>query len=96
MSKSQLPTKSYTNRPNAQESDSLESENVRKITYEFISKNMQNKPNFRNVQMNVTSLITAEYENIAINIEVADPALDGIRPSVDGNRAGKKDMKYLP
>jgi len=36
---------------------------------------MQNKPNFLDAQMNVTSFYTADYENIAINIE--DPAFRG-------------------
>jgi len=36
---------------------------------------MQNKPNFRKSQMNVTKVLTKNYENIAINIE--DPAFRG-------------------
>ncbi len=38
---------------------------LRKITYEFISKNMQNKPNFQKSQMNASSVLTTDYENIA-------------------------------
>jgi len=35
---------------------------------------MQNKPNFPDTQMNVNRVSTMDYENIAINIEVEDPA----------------------
>jgi hypothetical protein len=48
----------------ARESLSPESEKVRRITYEIIGKNMQNKPNFRKSQMNVSNYITTEYEEM--------------------------------
>jgi len=47
----------------AQESDSPKNEKVRKITYEIIIKNMQNKPNFRKAKMNLTLYPTKGYEN---------------------------------
>jgi len=37
---------------------------LRKITYEFISKNMQNKPNFQKAQMNVSRVSKRDYEKM--------------------------------
>ena len=50
------------NRPNAQEFDSPESKIVRKLTYEFISKNMQNEPNLEIDPMVVTKALTSDYD----------------------------------
>jgi hypothetical protein len=44
------------------ETVSTKSEQVRKITYEIIKPFLQNEPNFQKSQMNVTDLLTREYE----------------------------------
>ena len=63
---------------------------VRIITYEFISKNMQNKPNFLDALMNLISLITVDYENIANcklceNKANTNPTCRGVASGEDGS-----------
>ena len=82
----------------AQESVSHERENVRKITYEIISKNMQNKPNFPEAQMNVSRVSRKDYENETLgkrgkNKPNSNPIQSQYKPNQSQNKPNTKPIK---
>jgi hypothetical protein len=78
----------------AQESESPESENVRKITYEIISKNLQNKANFLDAQMNVSTDITTNYEQLTMNNELKnEPNTNPNKPNLSRRSLWRSRIK---